>query len=161
MLLCWRSLLPIWLPLQVPCSHIVLVLPFPWPCPPPACIKRSLGTGSLEALFWPCRPAHRKSNEFPKGMGKTMASCWHSSSSQISGAINTHWPGSPVASQQKEVGAWLIAPHLCLPGPARQLTSIWAQPSTICYPQYDAQVDETGIHALSCCKSKRRLLGDS
>ena len=71
-----------------------------------------------------------------------------------------------LASQQKEAGAWLTAPPLSALGLRMDNDSIRVAVglhlgSALCIPHdcalCGAQVDETGVHALSCRKSKGRL----
>ena len=70
-----------------------------------------------------------------------------------------------LASQQKEAGAWLAAPPLSALG-LRMDDSICVAVglrlgSALCIPHAcalcGAQLDETRVHALSCCKSKGKL----
>ena len=71
-----------------------------------------------------------------------------------------------LASQQKEAGAWLTAPPLSALGLRMDNDSIRVAVglrlgSALCIPHdcalCGAQVDETGVHTLSCRKSKGRL----
>ena len=160
MLPCWR-LLPFWPLLQVPPPKS---LPFFLPC-----LHLPLSPLAEEALrFWkvssgPVDPPTGKAINFQRAWDRLVAvACASSLVSQATSMARARL----LASQQKQAGAWLTALPVSALGLRmendciRVAVGLWLG-SALCLPhacaQCGSEVDETGVHALSCRKSRGRL----